>query len=191
MVSNNADIAGFPRVSVGGELFFDIASLVTPNRYERPLTDGYAIHHTVGAQNFPTMQAELDHIEAINQQHIDAGYGGFGYNAIAFGSGRVYTVGDGGGGRAHVAFENGHLEGIAMAGNFQDNPVPFGLRLDVGRWLLAKFRQRGLHSVKPHREWVNTLLHPEWATACCGDYGAGAIYSMLQVAAALNRSGSA
>jgi hypothetical protein len=183
----NLDIPGFPTISVGGLTFFDIASRVTPNRDDRRLTDGFAIHHSAGAQHFPTMQHEVDHIDMINQQHIDAGYGGFGYNAIGFESGRVYVVGDGLGRRAHVAYENGHLEGYCMAGNFAENEVPFGLRLDAGRWLLAKFRQRGLHPVRPHREWVNTLLHPEWASECCGDYGTGAIYSMLQVAAALNR----
>lgn len=179
-----------PEIQVGGDdesfKFYDMSNLVTNDRYQRNTTDGLAIHHSVGADYAgKTMEQEIEHIKYINQLHIELEYGGFGYNGIAFRSGRVYVIGQGGGGRAHVANHNGHLEGICMAGTYTNNYPALGLQLGVGRWLRAKFTQRGLLPVKPHREWVTD---PKWATSCCGDAGVETIPNMLKVAAALENA---
>ena len=174
------DIPGFPTISVGGETFFDISHIVTPNRYLRSRTNGLANHHSVTGQHYATMAAEVEHIKAINAYHIQQEYGGFGYNGIVFESGRVYVVGNGLGGRAHVAYRNHELEGLCWVGNFQANNVPLGIILGAARWHVAKFRQHGLKPVRGHREWAVA----GWETACPGANGMAAIPIVLRAAVA-------
>lgn len=167
-----------PTVTFGGQEFLDISGIVSPNRYTRLGTDGAAVHHTVAQQHFETLDQKIEHVKAINQYHLDQGYGGFGYNAIAFDDGTVMTVGNASGARAHVANENNHLVGIAMAGTFSSVSVPLGLRLGVGRFLAAVQKDYGTTEVRGHRQWVTD---PAWATECPGDKGVEAIGSMTMV----------
>lgn len=180
------DVPNFPTIRIGGITMFDMTSLVTPNRYVRASTDALVLHHSVTAQHYTDMSAELQHIRAIDRYHHSQGYGGFGYNAAVFESGRVYVVGDGSGARAHVAGLNGVLEGCVMIGDYSSAPVPLGITLGVARWLLAKFRQRGLLSVKPHREY-NPFLPPYYRSVCPGDAAAWAIDTILAATVALSR----
>lgn len=177
-----------PVITWGGEQFYDCSGIVTPDRYTRPGTDGLAIHHTVAQTEFPDKNANgtsLDemvaHIKAIDAYHVSKGYDGFGYNAIVFRDGTVCTVGPSAGGRAHVAFENNHLAGLAMAGTFSDEEVPLGMLLGGGRWLAACYRMYGATVVKGHRDWVAPEHQPTWSTACPGDSGASFIGKMTMV----------
>jgi len=181
-----------PTITWGSMEFYDISGIVTPNRYIRPGTDGLAVHHTVGQTEFPDRNANgtsLDeivaHVKAIDAYHIEKGYGGFGYNAITFRDGTVCTVGQSEGARAHVANENDHLAGIAMAGDFSDDEVPLGLILGVGRWLAACSRVYGATAIKGHREWVQPQHLAQWATACPGDSGVSFIGKMIMTRDAL------
>lgn len=175
-----------PTITWGGEQFYDISGIVTPNRYTRPGTDGVAIHHTVGQTEFPdrnsngtSLDEMVEHVKAVNQFHIDKGYGGFGYNAIVFRDGTCMTVGQSEGGRAHVANQNDHLLGIAMAGTFTEKDVPIGIILGVARILAATQRAYGVSTVKGHRDWVAPQDKPQWATACPGDRGVAFIGQMI------------
>lgn len=174
-----------PEITWGGERFYNIASIVTPNRYTRPGTDGIAVHHTVGQTEFPDKNAngtsldeQIAHVKAINAYHVQLGYDGFGYNAIVFRDGTCMTVGQCEGARAHVANHNNHLLGIAIAGTFTDTDVPLGASLGVGRILAAAQRNYGASIVKGHRQWVTD---PAWATACPGDRGINFLGQMITI----------
>lgn len=178
-----------PTITWGGQEFYDISGIVTPNRYTRAGTDGVAIHHSVAQTEFPDRNAngtsldeQIEHVKAINAFHISKGYGGFGYNGIAFRDGTVMTVGKAEGARAHVANHNNHLTGICMAGTFTDQEVPIGLVLGVARFLAAVEHTYGVRVTKAHRRWVTD---PAWATACCGDRGEQAIGQMLMAKSAI------
>ena len=183
------DIKDFPTITLGGELFFNISHLVTVGNGTRTLTDGIAVHHSVGQTEFKdtnfngtSMDEEIAHITAIDNYHTQQGYGGFGYNAIAFASGRVYVVGDCSGKRAHVAYENGHLVGICMAGTFSDVMPPLGIILGVGRWIKAMwelFPTNPPQLVLGHREWVKPEHAAKWSTSCPGDEGLKAVHGAI------------
>lgn len=170
-------------IVVGGQEFYDISAIVGPDRYHRSRTVALVIHHTVGPSSFASMEDELAHIRAIDAQHRANGWGGFGYQGIVFPSGRVYVVGRGHGARAHVADRNHELEGLAMAGDFSTAAPPLGIILGAGRWVFAKFKQRGFLSVMGHRQ-AALASDP---TACPGDGGMRALPAILSVAAALGR----
>jgi hypothetical protein len=187
-----------PEITFGGEVFYDISGIVTADRFPRPGTDGIAIHHSVGQTEFPDRNAngtsldeQIAHVVSVNQFHVDKGYGGFGYNAIAFRDGTVFTVGNALGARAHVAWENTHLAGICMAGTFTDEDVPLGLILGVGRFLAACSRMYGHTAIKGHRDWVDDSRKPQWATACPGDKGVEFIGKMVMTRDALLAGSSA
>ena len=176
-----------PLITWGGQEFYDIRGIVGADRYTRPGTDGIAVHHTVGQTEFPDRNANgssldemIAHVKNIDQFHRDKGWGGFGYNAIAFRDGTVMTVGNATGARAHVANENGHLAGIAMAGDFSTREVPLGIVLGVGKFLAACQIQFGVDPVKGHRDWVSPeSLAQGWGTACPGNQGKLDIGDML------------
>ena len=157
-------------IAIAGETFWDISDLVSPDRYVRPTTRALVLHHTVGQtvaedrnRSGTYRDEQIAHIQAIESFHRQKGYGGFGYQAIAFLTGDVYVVGPGDGARAHVAGQNAYYEGIALAGDWSQGPLPLGLVLGVARWVYAKWRQRGFLPVLGHREV------PEQETSCPGD----------------------
>lgn len=170
-----------PTITWGGQEFYDISGIVRSDSSmggTRPATDGLAIHHTVGQTEFPDKNANgtsldemIAHIKAIDNFHVQQGFGGFGYNGIVFRDGTVCTVGKSAGKRAHVAFENWHLAGIAVAGTFTDKPMPIGAFLGAARWCAAVEKEYGANIIKGHRDWVKPEHKPEWATACPGDAG--------------------
>jgi hypothetical protein len=170
-----------PTITWGGQEFYDISGIVrldTAMGGIRPVTDGIAVHHSVGQTDFPDHNANgtsldemIAHIKAIDAFHVQQGYGGFGYNAIAFRDGTVCTVGRAAGQRAHVAFENWHLTGIVGAGDFSNSPMPVGMYLGMARFCAAVEKEYGVTNIKGHRQWVNLVAHPTWGTACPGDAG--------------------
>lgn len=181
-----------PKITWGGEEFYDISGIVQPNRYTRPGTDGIAIHHTVGQTEFPDRNANgtnldemIAHVKAIDAYHVQQGYGGFGYNAIVFRDGTCMTVKQGEGARAHVAHQNDHLFGIAVAGTFTDQNVPLGAVLGVGRILAAIERNYGATVTKGHKSWVRPEHMAQWATACPGVKGEQYIGQMVLVKGAI------
>lgn len=183
-----------PKIVWGGQEFYDISSIVSKDRFIRPGTDGCALHHTVGQTEFPDRNANgtsLDemvaHVKAIDAYHIQQGYGGFGYNAIVFRDGTCMTVGRAAGARAHVAHQNDHLLGIAMAGDFSTSEVPVGIRLGVARIRAAMETEYGRWPIKAHRDWVAPEHKPQWATSCCGNMGVLAIADIELAANAILR----
>lgn len=170
-----------PTVTIGTEVFYDISSIVSKDFKPRVRTDGLAFHHTVGQTEFPdrnangtSMDEHIAHIKAINEYHIKVGYGGFGYNAIAFGDGSVYCVGKCGGQRAHVANHNHHLGGLAGAGDFSTKAPPLGLVGGAGRWFKAMWEEYRIdppQKIMGHTAWAD----PAWATSCPGAAGLKAL----------------
>jgi len=179
-----------PTIRIGNQDFIDMTLIITPNRAQRVRTIGFSWNHSVGQTEFPdrnangtTMDEEIAHIKAINDYHIRQNYGGFGYTAIGFTSGRVYAAGDGLGQRAHVAYRNHELEGFCLAGTFTTADVPLGLVLGAGRWLYAKRQQYGDLPSKGHGQWAV----PGWETSCPGEGGLRAIPNIIRVADQLAR----
>lgn len=119
---------------------------------------GTAIHHSVTFMHTEATESqELNHIRAIDNYHLSLGYGGFGYHAAAFPSGRAYLCGDGQ--RAHVEGRNHQLYGIVAIGNFVD-ALPTPAQLDAIRSLIVYPEL----PVKGHNEWAL----PGKGTACAG-----------------------
>ncbi len=118
--------------------------------------DAIAIHHTVTFYLSPdaTESDEFNQILLINKYHKSKGFGGFGYHFIAFPSGRGYYVVPLTQWGAHVDLENGHLYGIAVAGDFSDT-VPGllqrGAVASAIQFIYAFLRRRT--PIRPHRAW--------------------------------------
>lgn len=178
-----------PTITWGGQEFYDISGIVKSDAVmggTRPATDGIAIHHSVGQTEFPDTNANgtsldemIAHIRAIDNYHVQQGYGGFGYNAIAFRDGTVCTVGRAAGQRAHVAFENWHLTGICGAGDFTSKPMPIGMFLGMARFCAAVEKEYGATAIRGHTQWVNLVAHPTWGTSCPGAAGLLSIGNIL------------
>lgn len=176
-----------PPIVISGYPFLDATSLVTlPNPIvTRPRTDGLAIHHTgISAPYFPDQTAEEAYIQRLSSYDTQT-WGSSSYHAYAFPSGRVYVVGMGGMILPDVAYENDHLEGIVFVGDYRTQIVNPAMIGNVAKWVLAKWRQRQFCAVKGHRDWVNLVLHPTWATVCPGDNVVNSIDTILRVVEAL------
>lgn len=145
----------------------------------RPFTDGLAIHHTATHATDGAMQSEINLIRSIENYHLSLGYPCFGYNAIAFVSGRVYIMGKCLGQRAHVGGQNHRYAGIVMAGNYSIEPPPEALQQGVARWIKAMWAEYGEKPVEPHSV---ITAGTQWATSCPGDAGRAALPQILQLA---------
>lgn len=164
---------------VGGEIFPDCTAEAPHTGVTRPRTDGLAVHHTTDGQlAWPDERAKIRALAAYDRRT----WGNSSYHAYAFASGNIYVVGDGSAQLAGVAYENDHLEGIVLVGNFAVQAVPPAMVAGVGRWVRAKWAQHGRLPVKGHRQWVDTAAHPFWATACPGDYGVAALAAIVAAA---------
>lgn len=184
-----------PTITIGGEQFYDMSSIVQPDRGQRPETAGISVNHTVGQTEFPdrnangtNMDEEIAHIKAIDAYHVRTWGTGFGYNGIIFRSGRVYVVGKMRGIRTHIAHQNHRLGGFALAGDFSTQAPGVGQVLGSGRLLRGVFHEFGLKLVKGHGEWVLPEHRAQWATACPGEGGRRAIPDMLAVATELEKN---
>lgn len=178
-----------PIITISGQTFQNAISLVKlPDPLEaRPNTDGLAIHHSgVAAPYFSTPEAEQLYITTLSDYDTTQ-WGSSSYHAYAFPSGNVYVIGDGTMVLPDVAYENQHLEGICLVGDYSCNPVTPAQIGNVAKWILAKWKQHRFMPVKGHRDWVNLVLHPTWATACPGDKGVASIDTMLRVVEAIAR----
>lgn len=171
-----------PKIAIGGDIFWDMSPIISPDRYQRYDTIGIALHHSVGAADFPdrnwngtTMDEEIEHIRAIEAQHLAQDFGGFGYNAIAFASGRVYVAGRCMGARAHVAGRNGELEGICMAGDYRTLRPAQALIAAVARYYRARVNVLGVKPIEGHRDWAL----PGNETTCPGDAGLNAVIGAI------------
>lgn len=166
-------------IMVGGETFPDCTAQAPHAGVTRPRTDGLAVHHTTDSQLvWPDELAKIAALAAYDRRT----WGDSSYHAYCFASGNVYVVGDGSAQLAGVAYENDHLEGIVLVGNFAVQAVPPAMVAGVGRWVRAKWAQHGRLPVKGHRQWVDVVAHPTWATACPGDYGVAALAAIVATA---------
>ncbi len=149
-------------------LLIDARSAVTQPGGWAPLSPiDVAVHHTVttAPSVFVTEGAEMEHIRAIDAYHVAQGFGGFGYHAIAFPSGRAYLCGDLNGARAHVLHRNQELRGVALAGTFTDS-LPSAQQLAAARAAVAACRADApTIPIRGHRQWAL----PDGATACPGN----------------------
>ena len=147
-------------------MIIDARNLVTNPDGNRPQDPaqviGIAVHHTVGNNVVLNEIDERATIRAIDAQHVDADYGGFGYHGIVFPSGRAYHCGEGQ--RAHVAKRNHQLRGWAYSGTFTNSfPTPEA-EAAMREVLLAEQARFGDIPIKGHREWAL----PGEGTACPG-----------------------
>ena len=134
--------------------------LVWPRRaLDLTKVDGIAIHHTVTLylSVHATEQDERNQISMIHTYHKSRGWGGFAYHIISFPSGRVYLVVPLTQMGTHVRWQNNHLLGIVVAGNFtsivpgkpQQEGVAEGVRL------IYTALRREVY-IRPHRTWTAT-----------------------------------
>lgn len=173
------------QITIGSEMFSDITPYVQPDRAPRVRSVALVIHHSVTAQiplTRATSEAEkVAIVQAIDAYHVQQDYGGFGYNAICFGDGTVWVVGDGSGQRAHVAYRNHELEGLVLVGDYSTAPVPLGAVLGAARWVRAKWQQHGALPVLGHRQ-AAVAASP---SACPGDAGMRALQTITDAARAI------
>lgn len=129
---------------------------------------GIAVHHSVSGQKLTVTsseQHERDHIRTIDRYHVDQGYGGFGYHAAVFPSGRAYLCGNLESMRAHVAKRNHQLLGVVLIGDFTSQ-LPGQEQLTGLAGVLDEFRTylgRDV-PVQGHTEWAL----PGEGTGCPG-----------------------
>lgn len=107
-----------------------------------------------------TIEEEKKHIAQIDAYHVSIGYGGFGYHAAAFPSGRAYLCGDGQ--RAHVKDRNHELMGICAIGDFS-TALPGEAQMNALRELIAAYGGSSLPT-RGHNEWAL----PGQGTVCAG-----------------------
>lgn len=141
---------------------------------------GIAVHHSVTGQKITetaTESYELDHIKAIDQYHVSVGYGGFGYHAAVFPSGRAYLCGDLDSQRAHVAKRNHELLGVVLIGDFTDH-IPEGKQLAGLGAVLREFTAYLGREVpiKGHTGWAL----PGEGTGCPGRVAVLAFEALMQ-----------
>jgi len=133
---------------------------------------GIAIHHTVTRMRPDASEAqERTHIKIIDQYHLDQGFGGFGYHAIVFPSGRSYECGNIDLARAHVAQRNHQLIGVALVGDFS-NSLPEILQLEELGNVLNAIDPSETLPIHGHKHWAVA----GWGTECPGalhDYDFG------------------
>lgn len=128
---------------------------------------GISVHHSA-ATTWPasaTIEQEQAAIRAIDRYHVDQNYGGIGYHAIAFASGRTYQVGSYDGARSGVAFRNHELIHVCAIGTFTD-VLPAKPQLDgIAECIRAmcNFYGRSLE-VRGHNLWAV----PGQGTICAG-----------------------
>lgn len=185
-----------PKITWGGQEFYDISGVVTSDDKmggTRPTTDGVAGHHSVGQTEFPdrnmngtSLDEIVEHLKSIDRFHVNQGYGGFGYNGAIARDGTVLIVGKAAGKRAHVAFENWHLAGFVWLGDFENNQVPLGITMGMGRILAAVEKEYGVVEFRGHNEWVAPQNKAKWSTTCCGRFGRQNIPQMFLVKEAIN-----
>lgn len=177
-----------PTITYGRGVYFDISGIVGPNVKPKTATVAIAAHHTVGQSDFAdsnmngtTKDEEIAHIRAINSQHLANGWTcGFGYDGIAFRSGRCYLVGKADGQRAGVAGRNHEIRSFVMAGDFRTAAPPLGAALGLARMINDTWIELGrVVNVAGHRE----LAIASSATACPGAAGITALRSLILPAA--------
>ena len=131
---------------------------------------GVAIHHSVsGGQFFAAavqdQDDELSHLLMIDQYHAAQGWGGFGYHAAAFPSGRWYLCGNLNGARAHVASRNHQLVGLVLIGTFTTTTPPPAQIAAAGAGVAFMRRTYLERPIAPHLVWALA----EYPTSCPGD----------------------
>ena len=149
-------------------------------RYELNMAnvEAVVIHHSVSGMassgihwndyaDAPVEQ-ETEHLLAIDRWHSppNNNWGGFGYHAAAFASGRAYLVGSYNTARAHVASQNNKFVGVVLIGDFTDS-VPTERHVQAAKQGVADIRAfygRRL-PVKAHR----VVQLPQYPTSCPGN----------------------
>lgn len=147
--------------------------VTNPNgRFKVPKADilGKAAHHSVSGGTFfmagqTTPQDEINHIRMIDQYHVSIDFGGFGYHACGFASGRSYQTGDFNGARAHIAGRNHELLGWVLVGDYTDQLPPTGAIAAAAECERAFDTYLGRQvPLKGHRDWAL----PGYGTTCPG-----------------------
>lgn len=137
-----------------------------PWRLNPAAVEGIAIHHSV-----TNTRADVDPrieqlaLQAIDKYHVSLDYGGIGYHAAAFPSGRAYWLGDWAGARSGVAFRNDRLVHIVAIGTFTD-VLPDRPQLDALAECIrgaCNFYGRSLEA-RGHNQWAV----PGQGTICAG-----------------------
>lgn len=130
---------------------------------------GFVVHHSVTAMPANASEAaERQHIQVIDRYHLSLGWGGFGYHACAFPSGRAYMCGDLNSQRAHVKGRNHELIGVVAVGTFTD-ALPGQPQMSAIQECLNEFRKPyGGLPARGHGQWAL----PGEGTACPGQLAA-------------------
>lgn len=167
-----SNIPGLPSLKVGNLYVPDVRLKFPddPHFDVRPLgvINTIVIHHSVSKGVKSTIQAELDYLGAVYHLHHDINqWGGIGYHAVVFPSGRAYITGGVEDIRAHVLGKNFNTYGICLVGDFTDSP-PGRAQLESTHQLVNEVSYglgRALYVVG-HRDLMATQCPgntwPEW-----------------------------
>lgn len=164
-------MSDFPTIQVGYD-HYPYLGLRFPDAAERRLRDlmdiqRVVIHHSVTPGKEQTEEDELATLGAIWSYHLPKGFGGIGYHAVIFPSGRVYLTGRAEEVRAHVEGQNFDTYGVCLVGTFMQAPPP-GAQLAAARRFVGELRY-GLGRALPllgHQDLMQTecpgSTWPDW-----------------------------
>lgn len=162
-----------PIIKFGNADIYDLRRASGFPARDMSIVDTISIHHWAGGglPETASVQAELDAIERIRAMHTSPvprfGWADYAYHFTVFASGRVYYTGDLHTQRAVVGGQNHKTTGVALPGDFTDDPPSDrhlrAVRAIVGEILLemdgwsADRRKRGaMVRVVPHKAYGGT-----------------------------------
>lgn len=174
-------------IDIAGEVFYDLDEILLLNHADppRPYTNGLALHHSATVFTSNVAENEYAYIRSVEKYHVmpapgGAGFGMFGYNAMAFPSGRVYVKGQCAGKRAHVGGHNHEYAGICMAGDYSTLRPSQPMIGGVARWVRAMRRLHGDVPLRPHGD---VTAGTQWSSTCPGQGGRVALAAIDMLAA--------
>lgn len=140
----------------------------------RTWTIGFSLHHTVtpfvpsdfNANGIRDADDEIEALRQINAYHLTLDFGGMGYHALCFASGRWYKSGlDPFVARAGVKDRNHELYHIAAIGDYSQVTPAALLQQALSEAIVDAIEQLGDHPFAGHRYYAL----PGSGTACPGD----------------------
>ena len=134
----------------------------------RSLTQYVVVHHTAGPQ--------MQDVDRIWDEHINADYNGIGYHRVIKGDGTIVQGRPDGVIGAHALGVNSCSVGISLEGNFQDGDTPTDAQIAALKWCLADYKAMYPDAqIIGHRDVAGIADRSDYATACPGD----TLYNML------------
>jgi len=128
----------------------------------RNSTQYIVVHHTAGPQ--------MQDVDRIWEEHIQAGFNGIGYHRVIKGDGTIVQGRPDGAVGAHAQGVNYCSVGVSLEGNFEESDTPTEEQLEALKWCLNDYREMYPDAqIIGHRDVADLASRPDVATACPGN----------------------